>query len=144
MTASTYVYITYIRATPQRLWSVLTGPALRPCWFGMGLETDWQAGSPWRLLFLDGRVADTGQVLACEPPRRLELTWRNEFKPELRAEGFARCTLELEPVGGAVKLTVTHVMDHPESRFIEAVADGWPKILSNLKSLLETGAVVLP
>jgi uncharacterized protein YndB with AHSA1/START domain len=110
----------------------------------MGIETGWQAGSPWRLVFPDGRVADTGQVLEWDPPRRIVLSWRNEFKPELRAEGFSRCTLALEPVGGAVKLTVTHVMEVPQSRFIEAVADGWPRILSNLKSFLETGERVLP
>ncbi|MBV9510727.1 MAG: SRPBCC domain-containing protein, partial [Caulobacteraceae bacterium] len=79
-----------------------------------------------------------------DPPRRLAFTWRNEFRPELKAEGFAFCSYELEPVDGAVKLTITHGVDRPNSQLIQAVSGGWPRILSNLKSLLETGAVVLP
>jgi uncharacterized protein YndB with AHSA1/START domain len=95
------------------------------------------------MLFPDGRIADTGEVAEFDPPRRLVLKWRNEFKPELKAEGYARCLIELEPVSEAVKLTITHTMDRAESKFIQAVSGGWPRILSNLKSLLETGQVVL-
>jgi hypothetical protein len=62
---------------------------------------------------------------------------------ELKAEGYSRCTIELEPVDGAVKLTIAHAMDRAESKFIEAVSGGWPRILSNLKSLLETGEIAL-
>jgi uncharacterized protein YndB with AHSA1/START domain len=94
-------------------------------------------------VFPDGRIADSGEVLEVDPPRRLVLRWHNEFKPELRAEGPARCTYELEPMGGAVKLTITHSIDRPRSKFIEAVSGGWPRILSNLKSLLETGQAIL-
>ena len=67
------------------------------------------------------------------------LTWRNEFKPELREEGYSRLTYELEQQGDSVKLTVMHEMDKPESKFIDAVSKGWPHLLSSLKSLLETG-----
>jgi len=73
----------------------------------------------------------------------LGIRWRNEFRPELKAEGWSLCTMEIEPVGEAVKLTVTHSIEREGSKFIEAVSGGWPQILSNLKSLLETGAVVL-
>jgi len=66
---------------------------------------------------------------------------RNEFRSELKSEGYARCTIDLEPTDGAVKLTITHMMDRAESKFIEAVSG--PRILSNLKSLLETGEIVL-
>ena len=69
--------------------------------------------------------------------------WRNEFKPELKSEGYSQCTIELEPIGEAVKLTITHEIDRPDSKFIEAVSGGWPRIVSNLKSLLETGEIVL-
>jgi uncharacterized protein YndB with AHSA1/START domain len=109
----------------------------------MHQESDWTAGSPWRLVFPDGRVADAGEIAEIDPPRRLVLRWRNEFRPELTAEGYSRCTIELEPVPGAVKLSITHVMDRDESKFIEAVSGGWPRILSNLKSLLETGEIIL-
>ena len=91
----------------------------------------------------DGRVLDTGEIVEVNPPKRLVINWRNEFKPELKSEGYSRCTIELEPTGGAVKLTITHVIERAGSKLIEAVSGGWPRILSNLKSLLETGDVVL-
>jgi uncharacterized protein YndB with AHSA1/START domain len=87
----------------------------------------------------DGRVADSGEIVEIEPERRLVLRWRNEFKPELRTEGYSRLTYVLEKEGEAVKLTVIHEIDKPESKLIEAVSDGWPQILASLKSLLETG-----
>ena len=71
------------------------------------------------------------------------MRWRNEFRPELTAEGSARCSIELEPQDGAAKLTISHTIERADSKLIEAVAGGWPRILSNLKSLLETGNVVL-
>jgi uncharacterized protein YndB with AHSA1/START domain len=141
---STFVYVTYIRTTPEQLWAALTSPDfMKQYWFGMHQETDWKAGSPWRLVFPDGRVADGGEIVEIDPPRRLVLKWRNEFRPELRSEGYSRCTVELEPVGAAVKLTITHAIDRLESKLIEAVSGGWPRILSNLKSLLETGSIAV-
>jgi len=142
--ATTFIYVTFIRTTPEQLWSALTNPTFtKKYWFGMHQETDWKPGSSWRMIFPDGRIADTGEIVQVDPPKRLVLRWRNEFRPELKSEGYSRCTVELEPMAGAVKLTITHVMDRTESKFIEAVSDGWPRVLSNLKSLLETGEVVL-
>jgi uncharacterized protein YndB with AHSA1/START domain len=142
-----FVYVTYIRTTPERLWSALTSPEFtKKYWFGMHQESEWTAGSPWRLIFSDGRVADTGEILEADPPKRIVIKWRNEFRPELKAEGHSRCTIDLEPVDKAVKLTITHAMERSEpgdSKVIEAVSGGWPRILSNLKSLLENGEVVL-
>lgn len=141
---STFVYATFIRTTPERLWSALTdAEQMKEYWFGMHLKTDWKAGAEWQLIFPDGRIADRGEIVQFDPPNRMVLKWRNEFKPELKAEGFAQCTIELEPIGAAVKLTITHTIERAESKFIEAVSGGWPKVLSNLKSLLETGQVVL-
>ena len=141
---STFVYVTFIRTTPEKLWAALTdNDFVKRYWFGMHVETDWKAGSPWRLMFADGRVADAGEIVEADPPRRIVIKWRNEWKPEMKAEGFSRCTMELEQVGGAVKLTITHGMDRAESTFIQAVSGGWPRILSNLKSLLETGEIAL-
>jgi uncharacterized protein YndB with AHSA1/START domain len=71
------------------------------------------------------------------------IRWQNVWKPELKAEGPSRCTIELEPTGSAVKLTITHEMDRPQSEFVTAVSAGWPAILSNLKSLLETGELAI-
>jgi uncharacterized protein YndB with AHSA1/START domain len=144
MDKSEFIYVTYIRTTPEKLWSALTSPDfMKEYWFGMHFESDWKAGSSWRLVFPDGRVADTGEIVEIDPPRRLVLKWRNEFRPELKAEGAASCTIQLEPIGDAIKLTISHEMDRSPSKLIEAVSSGWPRILSNLKSILETGDVVL-
>jgi uncharacterized protein YndB with AHSA1/START domain len=141
---SSFVYATYIRTTPERLWSALTdAEQMKEYWFGIHLKTNWKAGAEWQMLFPDGQVADTGEILELDQPRRMVLKWRNEFRPELKAEGFALCTMELEAVGAAVKLTITHTIERADSKFIQAVSVGWPKVLSNLKSMLETGQVVL-
>ena len=141
---SSFVYVTFIRTTPEQLWEALTDPQFtREYWFGMTVECGWTKGSPWRLIFPDGGVADSGEILEIDPPRRMVIRWQNEWKPELKAEGPGRCTFELEPVGSAVKLTVTHQIDRTDSKLITAVSGGWPQVLSNLKSLLETGERVL-
>ncbi len=135
-----FVYVTYIRTTPEKLWDALTKPEFtRAYWNGVWHDCDWETGSPWRLMFPDGRIGDSGEVLEIDRPRRLVLSWRNEFRPELKAEGYSRATFELEQAGDTVKLTVTHEMDREGSKFIEAVSNGWPSVLSSLKSLLETG-----
>jgi uncharacterized protein YndB with AHSA1/START domain len=116
---------------------------MKKYWFGMNVETDWKEGSPWKLVFSDGRVADAGEIVELDRPRRIVLKWRNELRPELTAEGYARCAIELEPQNGAVKLTISHTIERADSKLIEAVSGGWPRILSNLKSLLETGEIIL-
>jgi uncharacterized protein YndB with AHSA1/START domain len=149
MSNSTFIYVTYIKTTPERLWSALTSKEFtRQYWLGAYCESDWKPGSPWKLAFDDGRLADAGEIVEADPPRRLVIKWRNEWSPELKAEGYSLCTFEIEAVPGAdaeaVKLSVVHTIDRPRSAFIQAVSGGWPRILSNLKSLLETGTVVLP
>lgn len=140
--ASTFIYVTYIRTTPQKVWDALTDPdTMRAYWFGARGESDFKPGSSWRLVFDDGRVADAGEIVEAEPCKRLVIKWRNEFKPEFKEEGYSTCTMEMEEAKGAVKLTIVHSMDRPQSKFIGAVSGGWPQILSNLKSLLETGRI---
>lgn len=144
MTKSEFIYTTYIKTTPEKLWDALTNSELiKQYWFGMHCESHWKPGSPWRIIFANGQVADTGEITEVLPTKRLVIKWRNEWKPEMKAEGYSFCTFEIEPSDGAVKLTVTHSMDKTGSTFIEAVSIGWPKVLSNLKSLLETGKIVL-
>jgi uncharacterized protein YndB with AHSA1/START domain len=141
---SSFVYVTYIRTTPDRLWSALTSQEFaQQYWRGAYPLADWRVGGSWKLVFPDGRTADAGEIVAFEPGKRLSIRWRNEFKPELKAEGWSLCTMEIELVDEAVKLTVTHSMEREGSKFIDAVSSGWPQVLSNLKSLLETGSVVL-
>ncbi len=141
---SSFVYVTFIRTTPEKLWSALTDAhQMKEYWFGMQIKTEWKKGAEWQMVFPDGRVADTGEILEIERPKRIRLKWRNEFRPELKAEGFSTCTMDLEPVGATVRLTITHTVERNESKFIQAVSGGWPKILSNLKSLLEIGQVIM-
>jgi uncharacterized protein YndB with AHSA1/START domain len=141
MANSRFVYVTYIRTTPEKLWRALMDPEFtRQFWCATWQESEWKPGASWRIMKPDGQVADTGEVVEFEPHKKIVLKWRNEFQPELRAEGYSRMTYELEKVGESIKLTVIHEMDKPESKFIQAVSNGWPLILASLKSLLETGA----
>jgi uncharacterized protein YndB with AHSA1/START domain len=140
MSGDRFVYVTYIRTTPEKLWRALIDPEFtRQFWCETVQESEWEPGSSWKLMIPDGRVGDSGEILEIAPERRLALTWRNEFRPELRAEGFSRLTYELEQQGSSVKLSVIHAIDKTGSKFIEAVSGGWPLILASLKSLLETG-----
>ena len=145
MARSTFVYVTYIRTTPQRLWSALTTDTefMKRYWFGVHCQSEWTAGAPWQMLSDEGNILDSGEILESEPPRRLVIRWQHQKMPELKAEGDSRCTMELEPSGPAVRLTITHTMEREASKFIGAVSGGWPKIISNLKSLLETGATAM-
>ncbi len=145
MAKSTFVYVTYIRTTPEKLWSALTDDVefMKQYWFGVHCESQWIAGSSWKMLNPDGRVLDAGVIVEAVPARRLVIRWQHQNKPELKAEGDSLCTIDLEPSGPAVKLSITHTIEREPSKLIEAVSGGWPKIISNLKSLLETGSTVL-
>jgi uncharacterized protein YndB with AHSA1/START domain len=145
MAESTFVYVSYIRTTPEQLWSALTDAEVtKRYWFGVRCQSQWKAGSTWTLAYPDGRMTDSGEIIEAEPSRRLVIRWQHQDKAELMAEGDSRCTMELEPMGPAVRLSITHSIGCEQSKFISAVSSGWPKVISNLKSLLETGSVVLP
>ena len=88
-------------------------------------------------------AGDGSALESSAPPRLLAIKWRNEWKQEFHDEGWSMCTMELEPMGEAVKLTVSHTMERENAKFIGAVGNGWPQILSNLKSLLETGKIAV-
>jgi uncharacterized protein YndB with AHSA1/START domain len=140
MPDSRFVYVTYIRTTPEKLWQALIAPEFtRQFWCETWQDCEWKPGASWRLMVPDGRVADSGEVLEIETGRRLVLKWRNEFIPEFRAEGDSRLTYELEKQGESVKLTLIHEVDKPDSKLIHAMSNGWPHLLASLKSLLETG-----
>lgn len=144
MPGSRFVYVTYIRTSPEKLWAALIEPEFtRQYWAGTYQVSDWKVGSDWKNMIPDGRVGDSGKVLVFDPPRRLSVSWRNEFMPDMKAEGHSTCTYDLEPAGSAVKLTVTHTIDTPNSKLIGGVSEGWPHLLASLKSLLETGESLL-
>ncbi|MDB4954890.1 MAG: ATPase [Myxococcales bacterium] len=138
-----FVYVSYIRTTAAKLWTALTSPEFtKQYWFGVSFESAFEVGAPWKLVYADGTVTDAGEIVESVPGKRLVVTWRNQFKPELRAEGVARCTFDLVENGAQMKLTVTHEIDVSPSKFIAAVSAGWPAIISSLKSLLETGTAL--
>ena len=138
--STTFVYVTYIRTSPQKLWDALTKPEfIKQYWFNMTQESEWKVGASWKMLFSDGRIADAGEVLEIDPPRRLVLKWSNQFRPELKEEGPSRCVYDLEQDGDVMRLTITHSSERDGAKVIEAVSGGWPRVLSSLKSLLETG-----
>jgi uncharacterized protein YndB with AHSA1/START domain len=145
MARSTFTYVTYIRTTPEKLWSALTRDVefMKQYWFACHCESQWTPGSSWKLVSSDGQILDAGEIVEAEPPRRLVIRWRHQNKPELNAEGDSLCTMELEPSGTAVKLSITHTIKRGPSKLIAAVSSGWPKVISNLKSLLETGSPIL-
>ena len=137
-----FVHVTYIRTTQEKLWDALTKPEfLRVYWGGVVQESEWVKGSKWKMVQADGKVSDAGEILESDPPKRMVIKWRNEAKPEFSSEGNSRCTFTLEPTGDLVKLSVLHEMEIPVpgSKFVAAVSNGWPLILSSLKSYLETG-----
>jgi len=133
MARTEFIYVTYIRTTREKLWEALTSSEFTKQYWAQ-LESDWRPG---KLTFAEGRTADAGEVLESDPPRRLVLKWRNEFRPELKADGYTLCTFEVEREGEMVRLTVSHEAERPH-KLIEAVSQGWPRVLSSLKSLLET------
>jgi uncharacterized protein YndB with AHSA1/START domain len=140
MSNSKFVYVTYIRTTPEKLWEALTNPEfIRQYWFGARQESEWRVGSSWKAFAPDGEMWDSGEILQVDRPRRLVLSWLHEHFPDMHAEGSSRLTYDLEPTGTMVKFTLTHEIDVVGSKLIEGVSNGWPMILASLKSLLETG-----
>ncbi len=135
-----FVYVTYISATPEKVWSALTDPEITTKYWQLVNVSDWKPGSRWehRLTDPKGDVKLVGKVLEVEPPRRLVLTWA--FPEDAANEAkHTRVTFAIEEVAGVVRLTVTHDRLEPGSKMLEGITNGWPKVLSSLKSLLETG-----
>jgi len=145
MARSIFVYVSYIRTTPERLWSALTDDIefMKQYWFAGHCESEWTVGSTWKLVSTDGEVMDQGEIVEVAPPRRLVIRYRHVLRDEFKSEDDVLCTIELEPRGAAVKLTVTHVMEREGSKFIAGVSLGWPVVVSNLKSLIESGAIAV-
>jgi uncharacterized protein YndB with AHSA1/START domain len=149
-----FVYVTYIQTTPEELWRALTEPAFTRRYWGLAHETDWQPGSTMIWERPDGtRQSDPEQVvLQADPYRRLSYAW-HAFTPEwnstvglsddvqvaIAAEPRSHVSFEIEPHGELVKLTVVHDNFASGSTMADMVSNGWPLVLSSLKTLLEAG-----
>jgi uncharacterized protein YndB with AHSA1/START domain/DNA-binding transcriptional ArsR family regulator len=149
-----FVYVTYIRTTPERLWRALTEPAFTERYWGMAFHTDWRTGSRYVLHQFGLAIADDEQVvLEAEPYRRLSYAWHavtpewaaaleltDEARDRLAGEPRSKVTFDVEPLDDEqVKLTVVHDGLAPEGLMASLISSGWPRVLSNLKTLLETG-----
>jgi uncharacterized protein YndB with AHSA1/START domain/DNA-binding transcriptional ArsR family regulator len=133
------VFEIYIRTTPERLWEAITDPVIRTKYqFGASIESDWTAGSPYRLSHPGAeRPLMEGENLVVERPVRLVQTMRALWGPDAEQAGTSRVTWEIEPVGDSCRLTVVH--DQLPADAPAHVYGGWPMILSGLKTWLETG-----
>jgi uncharacterized protein YndB with AHSA1/START domain len=132
------VYETYIRTTPKKLWTAITKPEFtRQYWAGLANVSDWKKGSPWQHVTKGDKpeIYVTGKVLECVPPKRLVLSWAD---PDDLADK-SRVTFEIEPIEDMVCLTVTHGNFKAGSTMAGKVSGGWPRVLSSMKSFLETG-----
>ena len=154
MDKPTFVYTTYIRTTPERLWQALTEPAFTERYWGIMFDSDWQPGSTVSWSQRGVTTADAEQVVVeSDPYRRLAYTWHT-FTPEwaaafeisdedrerLAGERRSKVTFDIEPLDDEqVKLTVVHDDLEPGGRLVSMISQGWPRVLSNLKTLLETG-----
>jgi len=137
-----FVYVTYIATTPEKLWNALLDPRMtEQYWQHENVNaSEWKAGSRWehRAFDKERTLRIVGKVLESSPPRRLVLTWAypadagNESK-------HSRATFEIEPLHDVVKLTVTHDDFDTASDMLKRISEGWPKVLSSMKSLLESG-----
>ena len=133
------VFEIYIQTTPELLWEAITSPEIRARYqFGVRVESDWTPGSAYRLVHpgAPGALAD-GENLEIDPPRRLVQSMHAVWGEDVAREGTSRVTWEIEPVGDACRLTVTH--DQLREGADEHLYGGWPMILSGLKTWLETG-----
>lgn len=153
MDKPSFVYTTYVKTTPERLWQALTDPAFTQRYWGATFDSDWQAGSTMTWQLFSVAIADADQVvLESDPYRRLAYSWHS-FTPELAesleltdeareriaAEPRSKVSFDIEPLGELVKLTVVHDGFVPGSTVASMVGRGWPRVLSSLKTLLETG-----
>ena len=153
MQKPSFVYTTYIQTTPERLWQALTEPAFTERYWAITFDSDWKPGSAMTWHTRGMTIADPEQVVVeSEPYRRLSYAWhtftpewaesldlRDDARDHLAAEPRSKVTFEIEPLGDQVKLTVIHDDLEPGGMTGSLISQGWPRVVANLKTLLETG-----
>jgi uncharacterized protein YndB with AHSA1/START domain len=137
MNNAEYVYVTYIKTTPEKLWAALTTPEFTRQYWGDDMISDWKTGSAWKYVSEDdaSKVLMEGEVLTSEPPNRLVFTWLHPGQPSDQA----RVEYQIERMGEMVRLTVIHDNFVAGSTLRDRISQGWPRVLSSLKTFLETG-----
>ena len=135
-----YVYVTYIAATPERVFDAITKPELARRYWGHENVSDWAPGSDWQhVRASDERTVElVGKVVEHAPPTRLVITWANASQAA-DPDAYSRVTFDIEPYDDMVRLTVSHEELQAGSGMANGIQKGWPVVLSSLKSFLETG-----
>jgi uncharacterized protein YndB with AHSA1/START domain len=135
MKQTEFIYMIYIRATPEKVFNALHNPEFtKQYWFHDNVS-DWKVGSKWEHVSLQGETRLVGKVLENNPPKKLVVTWAAPSNPEEQS----KVTYELEPVEDMTRLTVSHTELVAGSEMAKGISKGWPIVLSSLKSFLETG-----
>jgi len=136
---SQFVYVTYISSSAEKVWNALMDPEMTRKYWGHLNVSDWKHGSDWKHEDAStGQIRLVGKVLESTPPKRLVITWAFPADAQDK-EKHTRVTFDIEPVGKAVRLKVTHDELESASDMEKGITRGWPVVLSNLKTLLETG-----
>ncbi len=145
MSDQTFVYVTYIATTPDKVWQALVDGELTRQYWKHENVSDFKPGSRWEHVADDGKrtVKLVGKVLESVPNQRLVLTW-GDVADEADSSKHSRVTMLIEPVDNMVRLTVTHEELKPGSEMLRKISNGWPRVLSSLKSFLETGKPLNP
>lgn len=133
-----FVYVTYIVSTPEKVFDAITKPEIAERYWAHANVSEWQPGSKWDHVGGDGGVRITGKVIECTPPWRLVISWASPAAAADPAK-HSRVTFEVTPFDGMARLTVTHDELEAGSKMASDVGNGWPRVLSSLKSFLETG-----
>ena len=137
---TSFVYVTYIASTPEKVFEAITNPDVARRYWGHENVSDWQTGSKWEHIRAnDERTVElVGEVVEVSPPSRLVITWANASQATDPAS-YSRVTFEIEEYEEMVRLTVTHDELEAGSGMAKGISKGWPVVLSSLKSFLETG-----
>ncbi|MDF2367451.1 SRPBCC family protein [Sneathiella sp.] len=140
---TTFVYVTFIRATPEKIFEAITRPEVAARYWGHENVSDWKVGSRWEHIRADAEreVKLAGDVVEIDPPKKLVISWANQSDYDNR-DKHSRVTFDLVPYEDMVRLTVTHDELEAGSGMAIGISKGWPLVLSSLKSYLETDEAI--
>jgi len=140
---TSFVYVTYILSTPEKVFEAITRPEIARAYWGHENVSDWKVGSQWRHIRADAKrdVQLEGRVIESAPPNRLVISWANESQKDDPSK-TSRVTFDIEPQGEMVRLTVSHDELEAGGGMEKGIRRGWPLVLSSLKSFLETGRAI--